>query len=374
MACNRYCQFNRFNALITKEFYQIVRDPSTFLISAVLPLILLIIYGYGVSLDIEHLKIGIVVEDTSPLVQSFTKSLVDSPYFDADVGRSRNEMEEKLMRGTIRGMVIIPSYFTEFFEKKQALAPIQVIADGSETNTASFVQNYVQGAWSSWLQQEEIPGVSLIRTDTRFWYNPELISRNFLIPGSLAIIMTLIGTLLTALVVAREWERGTMEALMSTPVTIGEIIISKLVAYFLLGMASLVMAVLVALLVYDIPLRGSLYLLVFVSALFLFAALGLGLLLSTLSKSQVVAAQASLVIGFLPAFMLSGFIFEISSMPPIIQMLTYFLPARYFVSCLQTLFLAGDVWSLLIKEMIPMFIIGCIFFYLTARQTVKRLD
>ena len=213
-------QFTRLKALIIKEFHQIVRDPSSILISFILPAILLFIYGYGISLDYKHLKIGLVLEDTAPDVQSFAKALSDSPYFSVEISRERSEFERQLTCGSIRGIVIVPSYFSAFKERKDQTAPIQVIADGSEPNTAHFVQNYVQGAFHNWLKQEaktvsEVPHIAL---EPRYWFNEELKSRNFLIPGSIALIMTLIGTLLTSLVVAREWERGTMEAIMATPV------------------------------------------------------------------------------------------------------------------------------------------------------------
>lgn len=368
----------RLNALMKKEFIQIMRDPSSILISVLLPLILLFIYGFGVSLDIKHLKIGLVLEDTSPLATSFMHSLSDSGYIDTKIVRDRRELDKELTEGSIRGIVIIPSYFSRFVKSQDNIGPIQVIADGSEPNTASFVQNYVQQAWSNWLQQENIsnakPSLSLVSLDPRFWYNEELESRNFLIPGSLAIIMTLTGTLLTALVVAREWERGTMESLMSTPVTIMEILIGKLIPYFILAMGSMIMSVVLSLLVYDIPFRGSWVALLLVSAVFLFPALGLGLFISTVTKSQVPAAQFSMTAGFLPAFILSGFIFEISSMPLIIQGITYIIPARYFVTSLQTLFLAGDNWQLIFKNIVPMLIIGTVVFLLTLRRTVKRLD
>jgi len=368
----------RTKALVVKEFYQIIRDPSTFLISIVLPLILLFVYGFGVSLDIDHLKIGLVLEDTSPEAQSFAEALTNSRYFSVTVARHRNHFDQELIKGNLRGIVVIPSYFSTFKNQPSQSAPIQVIADASETNTANFVQNYVRSAWSNWLKIQEVSvdlkGLPIVGVQTRFWYNQELLSKNFLVPGSLAIIMTLIGTLLTALVVAREWERGTMEAQMATPVTIREILLGKLIPYFVLGMLSMVLSVAVALVVYDVPLRGSIFALTLCSMLFLFAALGLGLLISTLSKNQVVASQAALVTGFLPAFILSGFIFEISSMPMPIQIITYFIPARYFVSCLQTIFLAGDIWPLLLKNMVPMLFIGLLFFYITAKKTVKRLD
>lgn len=371
-------RIRRMRALINKEFYQIIRDPSSILISIVLPLILLFVYGFGVSLDINHLRIGLVMEDTAPDAQSFARSLMDSRYFEVQVSRHRRFFDEEIVKGNIRGIVVIPSYFSAFRKRQDNIAPIQVIADGSEPNTASFVQNYVASVWQNWLQQEaissDLQGLPKVDSQTRFWYNEQLESRNFLMPGSLAIVMTLIGTLLTALVVAREWERGTMEALMATPVHISELIIGKLVPYFILGMFSMLICFIVSVFFYDVPFRGSLLLLAFVSAVFLLTALALGLLISTLAKNQFVAAQAAMVSAFLPAFILSGFIFEISSMPPIIQAITYLIPARYFVASLQTLFLVGNVWKLILTNLVFMFLFGLLIFGITAKKTVKRLD
>jgi ABC-2 type transport system permease protein len=371
-------QRRRIKALIIKEFYQIIYDPSSLLISVVLPVILLFLYGYAVSLDLDHLRIGVVMEDTAPDATSFLQALTDSAYFDVKIVRNRRELEEDLLKGNIRGIVVIPSYFSAFRYRQDYTAPIQVITDGSETNTATFVQNYVSQAWSIWLEQEKISsdlqGMPLIHVQPRFWYNEELLSRNFLIPGSMAIIMTLIGTLLTALVIAREWERGTMEALMSTPVTINEILIGKLIPYFFLAMASMTLCVITAVTVYGIPLRGSWLLLGIMTACFLLPALGLGLFISGMTRNQFAASQAAMTSSFLPAYILSGFIFEISSMPMPIQIMTYFIPARYFVTALQTIFLVGNVWVLMILDIIPMIAIGSLFFFLTSRTTVKRLD
>lgn len=372
-------RLRRLKALIIKEFYQMIRDPSSILISILLPLILLFIYGYGVSLDLNHLRIGLVMEDTSPDARSFAQSLIDSRFFDVRLSRNRSDFDHDITSGKIRGIVVIPSYFSQFRGRPEDnLAPIQVIADGSEPNTASFVQNYVQGAWQSWLQQEgfssHLTDLPLIQTQPRYWWNEQLESRNFLLPGSLAIIMTLIGTLLTALVVAREWERGTMEALMSTPVTITEILVGKLIPYFILGMISMTMCGLITTLYYGVPLRGSIWLLGVVASCFLFTALSIGLFISSLAKNQFVAAQISIITSFLPAFMLSGFVFEISSMPTPIRLLTYLFPPRYFVSSLQTLFLVGDVPKLMIANIIPMLTIGLVMVSLTALKTVKRLD
>ncbi len=369
----------RMRALMVKEFFQIIRDPSSLLITVFLPLLLIFLYGSGVSLDLDHLRVGLVMEDTAPDVQTFAKSLTDSTYFDVKIVRDRRELADDLTRGTIRGMFVVPSYFTQYRNRPDKVAPILVIADGSETNTANFVQNYALGVFQNWLVQESITSgasheLPLITTEPRFWYNEQLESRFFLLSGSLAIIMTLIGALLTALVVAREWERGTMEALMSTTVGIGELVMAKVIPYFVLGMISMIICVFLSIFIYDLPLRGSFLVLLLVSALFLFCSLGLGLMISTLTKNQVLAYQITLITAFLPAYILSGFLFEIHSMPKWIQLLTYIIPAKYFVQSLQSLFLVGNVWSLILYDMIPIVGIGLIFFMITASKTAKRLD
>lgn len=368
--------FRRLKALMRKETLQIVRDPSSILISVFLPFLLLFLYGYGVSLDLNHLRIGVVMEDTAPDAQSFVQSLKDSKYFEVDIARDRKPLYKKLEKGTIRGIVVIPSYFSSFRLRPDLIAPIQVIADGSEANTANFVQYYVQGAFANWLAQESITNavvVPQIVPTPRFWYNEQLESRFFLLSGSLAIIMTLIGALLTALVVAREWERGTMEALMSTEVTNSELILGKIIPYFFLGLISMAICVLVSVGYYGLPLRGSWILLGVVSAAYLLCSLAIGLLISTISKVQMIASQITLVVAFLPAYILSGFLFEISSMPLPIRALTYFMPARYFVQCLQTIFLAGNIWSLVWYNVCAMLIFAAVLFLITAKKTVKRL-
>lgn len=371
-------KYTRLRALIIKEAIQIVRDPSSILISLVLPLVLMFLYAYGVSLDLNHLRVGLVLEDTSPDAQSFAESLYASPFFDVRTVRDYRDLLEDLERGDIRGFAWVPQYFTQFRNRPDTIAPIQVIADGSEPNTANFVQNYMQGALQVWLEQESINNgrdlLRQVRPQAHFWYNEELESRNFLLPGSLAIIMTLIGTLLTALVVAREWERGTMEALISTSISRSELIIGKLVPYFFLGLLSMTICVTITVALFHVPFRGSYWLLGLISSAFLFCALGLGFMISTISRNQLVAYQVSIVTAFLPAYILSGFLFEITSMPLIIQWITYLIPARYFVQCLQTLFLVGNVWSLLFFNMLPLIFVGLIFFMIAIRKTIKRLD
>ncbi len=358
--------------LIKKELYQIIRDPSVFLLALFLPLMLLFLYGNAMSLDIKPLKIGIAMEDSSPQALAFTLAISHSPYFDVKVSRQRENLTQDLLSGNIRGIVIIPSYFTAFFKNLSQKAPIQVIADGSEPNTANFVHNYVNGAWMNALKSLRPPPAA-VTIEPRFWFNEELKSRNFILPGSLAIIMALVGTLLTALVIAREWEKGTMEALMATSVTSFQLMIGKLIPYFILGMASMTMCIFCIEKIYGVPLRGSWFAIELTGATFLFTALTSGLLISTLTKNQFAAAQASMTVAFLPAYMLSGFIFEISSMPITIQWITYLLPARYFVSSLQTLFLVGDVFDLLLKNIAIMLFMGVTLFFIAIKITPKRL-
>jgi len=213
-----------------------------------------------------------------------------------------------------------------------------------------------------------------VQLQTRVWFNSELRSRNFLVPGLIAIIMTLIGALLTALVMAREWERGTMEALMVTPVTIREVLVGKLVPYFLLGMGGMTLSVAMGVWLFDVPLRGSLAVLFGTAALFLLAALGMGLLISTVTKNQFVAGQVAIITTFLPAFILSGFIFDIGSMPTIVQWLTRLLAARYFVAILKTVFLAGNVWGVILPNALALAGMAVIFLGISRRKLRKRLE
>lgn len=366
----------RLKSLIVKECLQILRDPSSIIITFILPIIFLFIYGYGVSLDYTNLSIGLVLEETNPDAQSFAKALTDSHYFSVQIERDRHLLDEKLITGEIKGIVVIPSYFFSFRQLQSQVAPIQVIADGSDPNTAHFVQNYVEGAFETWLKEEKIftPPNPPVQLEPRFWFNEELDSRNFLVPGSIALIVTLIGTLLTSLVVSKEWEQGTMESLMATPVTIYELVLGKFISYFFLGIGTFIFATLVAVFFYQVPIRGSWLLLFMTTAIYLFIALGMGLLISTLAKNQFVASQAAVISAFLPAFMLSDFLFEISSMPAIIRWITVLVPARYYVTCLQTLFLAGDVPSLILRNSAIMIAMSIGLFFLIAKKTVKRLE
>ncbi len=365
----------RFAALLVKETIQIVRDPSSILIAFVLPLILLFLFGYGVSLDANVVRIGVAVETASEPSQSLAAAFRASRFFAVTDARDRRELEPLLIAGGIRGIIIIPAAFGEEAELGPNATRIQVITDGSEPNTAKFVENYAQGVWSNWAAAQSGSGATqTISLEPRFWFNPELRSRYFLVPGVIAIVMTLVGTLLTALVVAREWERGTMEAMMATPISTTEMILGKLIPYFVLGLGAMAMCTTIGVFLFGVPLRGSILALVLISSAFLVPALGQGLLISSATKNQFVASQAALLSGFLPAFLLSGFIFEIGSMPEIIQLITYIVPARYLIPSLQTVFLAGDIWPLLLGNIAAMLGIGAVFLVLTARSTRKSLE
>ena len=369
----------RLAALIRKEALQILRDPSALLIAFVMPLILLFLFGYGINLDSNRVKVGVVLEEHTRDSASLAATFANTRFLDVTVGQDRRAFEDDLVAGHLRGIVVIPEDFAAEAVKGTARAQVQVITDGSEPNIASFVRNYVRGVANVWFahqlsdrgrQIEDQP----ISVEPRFWYNPELKSRHFLLPGSIAIVMTLIGTMLTALVVAREWERGTMEALMATPVSIVQILIGKLVPYYILGIGSMALCWGVSVYWYGVPFRGSFLALFLIASVFLLGALGQGLLISVLTKDQFVASQTAIMSAFLPAFMLSGFIFEISAMPQPIQWLTHLLAVRYMVTSLQTLFLTGNVWPLLGFCVLCMAAIGAVFLILAAAMSRKRLD
>lgn len=365
----------RLAALVRKETYQLVRDPSSILIAFVLPMIMLFLFGYGVSLDTDRTRIGLVVEEPTSLTHDLSASFRASRYFDVTFGSDRRIFEDWLIDGSIRGIVVVPAKFTSNFAAGTD-AQLQVIVDGSDPNTAKFVQNYAQGVVASW-RSIRSADKALNRqgqaVEQRFWFNPELTSRFFLVPGSIAIIMTLVGTLLTSLVIAREWERGTMEAMMATPVTSIELLVGKILPYFVLGLTSMTLCVLLAVFLFGVPFRGSVLALYVLSASFLVPALGQGLLISAATKNQFLASQAALISAFLPSFLLSGFLFEINSMPTVIQWITFIVPARYLIPSLQTLFLAGDIWPMFLQSVAVMLLIGSVFFVLAARSTRKRI-
>jgi ABC-2 type transport system permease protein len=365
-------------AVMIKEAKQVVRDPSSWIIAVALPLTFLFLFGYGISLDTTVVKIAVVREDAGRDGADFAAALTGSKWFLAVPAAERRSGERLLQDQRVKAVVIIPAEFSRLLDAEDTTARVQVLVDGAEPNTANFVHGYVNAIWSSFLaaraRQQGASVTPPVSVEMRFWYNANAISRWFLIPGSMTVIMTLLGTLLTSLVIAREYERGTLEALYATPLTRGQILIGKSLPYFLLAMVSMAVCVLTALLLFQLPLRGSFLTLGLVSAVFLVPALGQGLLISVTMKSQMAAAQLGLMTGYLPAMMLSGFLFDIRSMPGWLQLITYLIPARYMNVSLQTVFLAGDIWAVLLPNMLFMIAVGAAFFALTWQRLRKRVD
>ena len=367
----------RLRGLGRKEFLQILRDPSSLAIAFLMPIILLLLFGYGVSLDAKHVPLAMVVESPGAETDEFTGAFQHNEYFKPVMSPTMNEAVDALIAHRVAGIIRLRADFTSDVLTTPS-APIQVILNGVDANTARLVSGYLEGVWLNWMaSRAKVQGTSFdipVQVQQRIWFNSEVRSRNFLVPGLIAVIMTLIGALLTAMIVAREWERGTMEALMVTPVATWEILVGKLIPYFVLGMGGMALSVGTAVWIFHVPLRGSLWILSVTSALFLLTALGMGFLISIVARNQFVAGQIAIITTFLPAFLLSGFLFDINSMPPAVQVVTHLVAARYFVTVLQTLFLAGNFWSIILSNSLALIIMGTVFLGLSRRKFHKRLD
>ena len=363
---------------VKKEFKQIIRDISSILIAFVLPLILLFLFGFGVNFDTNTVKIGIVDQSNSVESRNFIQSLKNTKYLDTSFYKTTNEAEKFLIGGKIRSYVVIPVNY-EIELKKKLNPKIQIITDGTEPNTAKFASTYIQGAYFSNLQYENSRKGNLEKTKTisainRSWYNPALKSTYFILPGSLAIIMTMTGTILTALVIAREWERGTMEAILTTNITKGEFILAKYIAYFVLGFLSILFCLFLIIVVFKVPFRGSYIALFITSSLFMLTGLGVGLLISTTFKDQFTSSQIAGTIGFMPSMMLSGLIYEIDSMPFLIRTISNVIPAKYYVSAATSLFLSGTILKIIIFNSIYMLIFATLTAILIYKNTTERLE
>jgi len=366
----------RLRGLIRKESLQIIRDPSSIGIAFFLPILLLLIFGYGVSLDARDVGIALVVEKPGPEAASFVSGFKQSDYFSPQVMSSIQEAEQAMMERRVDGIVWLRADFAGEMLSGHS-APVGVIVNGVDANKARLLEGYIGGVWMQWLSRvSEEMGRPLhipVRVEHRIWYNPAVRSRDFLVPGLIAVIMTLIGAMLTSMVVVREWERGTMEALLVTPVQVKEILLAKIIPYFILGMGGMLLSVAMAIFLFHVPLHGSLLTLTATSALFMLTAIAMGLLISTVAGTQFVAGQIAIVVTFLPAFLLSGFIFDINSMPRVIQWLTHIVPARYFVAILQSIFLAGDIWPIFLANSASLVLMAGFFFLVIRKKSHKRL-
>ncbi|HWE07066.1 MAG TPA: ABC transporter permease [Rhizomicrobium sp.] len=368
-------KLRRVLALMRKEGFQIVRDPSSIALGVVMPVMLILLFGYGLSLDVKNVPVAVVIENPAPLATEAAAGFRLSPYFDAHIMTSMKDAEKLMLERKVDGIVRLRSNFSRDLSLGDAQA--QILVHGADANRARIIEAYAQGALAQWAARQQAQGESVtggpVGVVNRLWFNAANDSHYFLVPGLIVLIITLIGAFLTTMVVAREWERGTLEALFVTPMRTDEFLLGKTLPYFLLGMIGLGLCFLASRFMFGVPFRGSIWLFAGISTLYLMIALGIGLLISSAVKSQFVASQLTMVVTFLPAMMLSGFIFDLRSMPAAVRAITYVLPARYFVALLQTVFLAGNVWSVVLPDTAILAAMVVMLLVLSRRATRKKL-
>ena len=375
---NRAAYFRmRLWGILRKETLQIRRDPSSIMLAIVMPIVLLFIFGYGVSLDAQNVSLAVVLGDHGPVARELASRFELSRYFQVHRETSMALAEKAMNRGDIEGILQIREGFSSDLSGGPG-AKVQLIVNGVDANRARLIVGYAGGVMEKWAAIRKARGEKVppqpVSVNSRIWFNSAAISTNFLVPGLITLIMTLIGILLTALVVAREWERGTMEAILVTPIRRLDLLLGKVLPYYVLGMLGMVFSVAGGIWLFGVPFRGSFFTLFLLSSLFMLASMGFGLFVSALIRAQFVAAQVSILAGFLPALFLSGLLFDLQSTPKFIQILSYVVPARYFVAIGHTLFMAGDVWSVLLPNTLALALMATVFISLAYRKITKRLE
>ncbi len=372
----------RVMVMARKELVQILRDPQSLMIVILMPVILVLLFGYGVNIDLKGLPVFVFDRDGTQQSQDLLKHFQASQYFHvARVVGNYDALTRGLDDGSAKMGIVIPWNFSQRL-REGGPVQVQALVDVTDDNTANILTGYVQGVvqaysaqvQSQWLSARGAPlQFAPIAVETRTWYNEDLESSAFIIPGVLALVMSVIGAFLTSLTIAREWERGTMEQLLSTPVSAGEIMLGKLLPYFVLGMADTVVCALIAIYWFRVPFRGSFLTLMGSSAMFMVVVLSMGFFISVLAKGQFAASQIALITTFLPAFLLSGFLFAIEQMPLPLQWITHVIPARYYVSVLKKIFLKGTPAALLYADLVPLAIFALVLGILATRSFHKRL-
>ncbi|MEM5788212.1 MAG: ABC transporter permease [Syntrophobacteraceae bacterium] len=365
----------RIKAIAKKELIQVGRDPFSLAMAFLMPITLLVIFGYAISLDVNGIRTVVYDQDRSSESRELISQFRESGYFEiVSYLESHREIDRYLDFGEAAAAIHIPNNFSKLLHSRSD-SPVQVILDGSDSNTATIAQAYILAIAEQYNRRlGSVRAVPVIDPRIRVWYNPELKSRNFIVPGLIAVIMSVIVALLTSLTVAREWERGTMEQLIATPVKTSELILGKLIPYLIIGLIDTLIAIAMSVFVFDVPLRGSLVLLIALSSVFLFGGLSLGILISIVAKSQLIASQVAMIGTFLPAFLLSGFMFSISNMPEPIRVITYAFPARYFVSIVKDIFLKGSSLALIGLEVLLLVLYAVVVFAVANRRLVKRIE
>jgi ABC-2 type transport system permease protein len=370
----------RLLAVARKEVIQIRRDPRSLGMAFVIPMILLFLFGYALTLDVDNLKTIVYDQDRTAASRDFLARFEESGYFTV-VATARNygDLEWALDSGRAQVALVIPRNFGRDMDLGRQV-PVQALLDGSDSNTATIALAYLTGIAGRYSNQIVAERAGLARRDPpvenrlRVWYNPELQSKNYIVPGLIAVIMMVIAALLTSLTIAREWERGTMEQLIATPVQVPELVLGKLLPYFGIGFIDVALSALAGTLVFRVPFRGSVALFLGLSLLFLLGALSLGLLISIKAKSQLVASQVAMVVTFLPSFLLSGFMFDIGNMPGWLQVITHAFPARYFVTILKGVFMKGIGLRMLAVETAFLALFALIVTAAANRKFQKNLE
>ncbi len=375
--------WTRLYVMAKKEFVQITRDPRSLAILFLMPAILVVLFGYGVNLDLKGLPVYVYDRAGSQQSQDLLKRFQASPYFRIEkVVSNYVEMTRALEDGSAKMGIVIPWDFSQRLHDGRPVH-VQALVDATDDNSANILIGYAQSVVLSYSAAVQVSalqrmGVSVqpasVRLETRTWYNEDLASSAFIIPGVLALVMSVIGAFLTSLTIAREWERGTMEQLISTPVSATEIMFGKLAPYFALGMIDTIVCALIAIFWFKVPFRGSFVTLLISSALFLIVVLSLGFFISVIAKGQFAASQIALIVTFLPAFLLSGFLFAIEQMPAVLQALTHLIPARYYVSILKKIFLKGTPTPMLLTDLVPLTLFAIVLGFLATRSFHKRLS
>lgn len=375
-------RLSRTWAIAKKEFFHVYRDPRSLGLVILMPAILMLLFGYAVTLDVKKVSVAVLDHDQSQESLSFVHRFSGSPYFSVrHFAADEKEMKRLIDAGKVKMGLVLPWNFSRTV-KAGRKATVQLLLDGSDSNTASIIISYVQAVCRQYTQ--EMTFLKLDRMGqgrlsfplegrTRIWFNEDLESKNYFVPGLVAVIMSIIGVLLTGQVIVREWEKGTMELLISTPVRKSELIIGKLFPYFFLGILDLSLAVFMGKWVFQVPLRGSITLLFLLSSIYIVVALALGLTISTVARTQLLANQMAMVIGFLPTFLLSGFTFVISSMPIWLQVITYGIAPRYYVTILKEIFLKGADISLLWRETLVLIGMATLGLWVATRSFKKEL-
>ena len=374
--------FRRTRAIAGKEFKHILRDPQSLASALGQPMIMLIIFGWALSLDVDHIPTMVFDQDQTPQSRELIRDFSGSRYFNiVNEVHSYRPIELSIDKRECLVGVVIPHDFSRDIGQGHE-AQVQLLIDGSDSNTAAIALGYAQGVVATYSQRIQESAQTLrnggamhagVEPRIRVWYNPDLLSQNFIVPGLIAVILMIIAANLSSLTIAREWENGTMEQLLSTPVRPSELAFGKLFAYFVIGMADMLVCLAVGVFAFGVPLRGSLPLLLVSSAVFLFGALGLGIMISAMNRTQLTAYQMATLTSFLPAFILSGFIYSIGNMPRVIQAIALFVPARYFINILRGIFLRGVGLELLWFDFLLLVIYAVVVFYFATKKLRQKV-